>query len=216
MSSPLMPPRRSVAALIGTIFFYLLAFGVAGYAVVAYGFMPLGSLVHPDMKLNFIAHQAGIYTHVFASLVALTLSPFQFSDRLRRTRPQLHRLMGRIYLGLGVVVGGLSGLYMAVFAFGGWVGQLGFAGLALGWLFTGLRAFQAIRSGAVQEHRKWIIRNVALTWAAVSLRIYLPLSMVAGITFELAYPAIAWLCWVPNLCVAEIVFNRTHGKAIAV
>lgn len=153
MSSAVMPPRRRVSKLFGAICFYVLAFGVAGYAVFAYGVMPLGALVHPDMKLNFIAHQAGIYTHVFASLVALTLSPFQFSGRLRSKRPQLHRLMGRIYLGVGVVIGGLSGLYMAAFAFGGWVGQLGFACLALGWLFTGLRAFQAIRSGAVQAHR---------------------------------------------------------------
>lgn len=60
-----------------------------------------------------------------------------------------------------------------------------------------------------------MVRNVSLTLAAVSLRIYLPLSMLAGIPFELAYPAIAWLCWVPNLWVAEIVFNRPHGKAIA-
>ncbi|MCV2367718.1 DUF2306 domain-containing protein [Roseateles oligotrophus] len=199
----------------GTFCFYLLAFGVAGYAVFAYGLMPLGSLVHPAMKLNYQTHPLGIYTHVFASLVALMLSPFQFSSRLRRGRPRLHRVLGRIYLGLGVLVGGLTGLYMSVFAFGGWVGKLGFACLALAWLFTGLRAFQAIRSGAVQAHRRWIVRNVSLTLAAVSLRIYLPLSMVTGIPFELAYPAIAWLCWVPNLWVAEIVFNKPHGKAIA-
>lgn len=29
---------------------YLLTLGVAGYVVFAYGFMPLGSLVHPEMK----------------------------------------------------------------------------------------------------------------------------------------------------------------------
>lgn len=199
--------------LFGTIWFYLLAFGVAGYAVFAYGVMPLGSLVHPDMKLNFLAHKAGIYTHVFASLVALALSPFQFSGRLRRTRPWLHRMAGRMYLGIGVALGGLSGLYMSTFAFGGPIAKLGFACLAVCWLFTGLRAFQAIRRGAVQEHRRWVVRNVSLTLAAVTLRVYLPSSMIAGIPFELAYPVIAWLCWIPNLLVAEWAFAGPSNRA---
>jgi uncharacterized membrane protein len=199
--------------LFGTIWFYILALGVAAYAAFAYGFMPLGSLVHPDMKLNFLAHKAGIYTHVFASLVALSLSPFQFSSWLRSTRPRLHRFIGRTYLGVGVALGGLSGLYMSAFAFGGPVAKLGFACLAVCWLFTGLRAFQAIRRGAVQEHRKWVVRNVSLTLAAVTLRIYLPSSMIAGIPFELSYPAIAWLCWVPNLLVAELVFAGTYNNS---
>ena len=196
--------------LFGTILFYFLALGVAGYAVFAYGFMPLGDLVHPDMKLNFVIHPIGIYTHVFASLVALSLAPFQFSSRLRSARSRVHRIMGRAYLGVGVVVGGLSGLYMSIFAFGGVVAKLGFACLAVGWLYTGLRAYQAIRRGAVQEHRTWMIRNVSLTLAAVTLRIYLPSSMIAAIPFEVAYPVIAWLCWVPNLVVAELCFARVR------
>lgn len=196
--------------LFGSILFYFFALGVAGYAIFGYGFMPLGSLVHPDMKINFAIHPIGIYTHVFASLVALSLAPFQFSSRLRNARPRVHRVMGRAYLGIGVLVGGLSGLYMAAFAFGGPVAKLGFACLAIGWLYTGLRAYQAIRRGAVPEHRTWMVRNVALTLAAVTLRIYLPSSMIAGIAFEVAYPAIAWLCWVPNLIVAQLFFARTR------
>jgi hypothetical protein len=91
---------------------------------------------------------------------------------------------------------------MATFAFGGIVSKLGFASLAVLWLYTGLRAFLAIRRGEVSEHRRWMVRNFSLTLAAVTLRILLPLSGIAGIPFEVAYPAIAWLCWVPNLLVA--------------
>jgi uncharacterized membrane protein len=194
--------------LLGTISFYFLALGVAGYALFAYGFLPLGSLVHPDMKQNYLAHSIGIYTHIFAAMIALLLSPFQFSARLRQARPQIHRYLGRLYLGVGVLMGGLSGLYMAYFAYGGWVAKFGFASLALTWLYTGIRAYQAIRRGDVQQHKRWMIRNVALTFAAVSLRIYLPSSMIAAIPFELAYPAIAWLCWVPNLLMAEVIFIK--------
>src|SRR5690606_9843127 len=136
--------------------------------------------------------------HVFAAAVALTLGPFQFSTSLRARYPAFHRWSGRLYLGVGVLVGGLAGLYMAAHAFGGLPARLGFACLALGWLYTGLRGYRAIRARDVADHRRWMVRNFALTFAAVTLRLWLPASVAAGIAFELAYPVIAWLCWVPN------------------
>src|SRR5687767_9218185 len=96
--------------LLGIISLYFLALGVAAYAVLAYALMPLGDLVHPDMKLSFNAHKAGIYTHVFAAAVALALGPFQFSTGLRQKFVRIHRAIGRTYLGVGVLLGGLSGL----------------------------------------------------------------------------------------------------------
>lgn len=204
---------RASMKLFGIASVFLLALGVVAYAVFAYGFLPLGSLLHPDMKASFLAHRTGIYAHIFASAIALALGPFQFLGGLRRRFVRLHRWMGRVYLGIGVLVGGLAGLYMALFAFGGIISKLGFGLLAVLWLYTGLRAFLAIRRGETREHRRWMVRNFSLTLAAVTLRILLPVSGIAGIPFELAYPAIAWLCWVPNLLVAERFFNGVHGPA---
>jgi len=48
---------------------YFLSIGVVAYAAIGYAVMPLGSLVHPDMKADFVAHPLGIYLHVFASAV---------------------------------------------------------------------------------------------------------------------------------------------------
>jgi len=190
----------------GTMSF--LSLGVAGYAAFVYGFLPLGNLLHPEMKVTYDAHAAGIYTHVFAAMFALLLGPWQFSSRLRNSRPALHRWMGRFYLGVGVLIGGLAGLYMAFHAFGGLVAQSGFGVLAVLWLYTGLQAFRAIRAGDVAIHRRWMVRNFALSFAAVTLRLWLPGSVASGIAFEVAYPVIAWACWVPNLVVAELAFNR--------
>jgi uncharacterized membrane protein len=187
---------------------YFLSFGVAGYAAFVFGFLPLGSLVHPEMKINFMSHSFGIYTHVFASILALVLGPFQFSTTLRTKHINLHRWSGRFYLGVGVFAGGLAGLYMSQYAFGGVIAQSGFAVLALLWLYTGFRAYSEVRSRAIDEHRKWMVRNFSLTLAAVTLRIYLPASMAAGIEFSLAYSVIAWTCWLPNLVFAEWQFNR--------
>ena len=191
----------------------LLSVGVAGYAVVTYGLFPLGSLVHPEMRQVFETNRLGIYSHIFGSAVALALGPLQFSERLRRRRPALHVWSGRLYLTLGVLIGGVSGLYMATRAYGGIVSHLGFGILALLWLFTGYRAYAAVRAREIDVHRRWMIRNFALTLAAVTLRIYLPLSMAAGFDFDIAYPAISWLCWVPNLALAQWLVSERRALA---
>lgn len=120
----------------------------------------------------------------------------------------MHRWSGRLYLGIGVLIGGLAGLYMAFHAFGGLASRLGFGCLALGWLYTGFCAYRAIRARDIVSHRRWMVRNFSLAFAAVTLRLWLPTAMVSGIPFENAYPVIAWLCWVPNLVVAEMLFNQ--------
>jgi len=60
-----------------------------------------------------------------------------------------------------------------------------------------------------------MVRNFALTFAAVTLRLWLPASIASGVAFEVAYPVVAWLCWVPNLVLAEWLFNRKAGPAAA-
>lgn len=192
----------------------LLSLGVAGYAVAVYGLLPLGAGIHPDMRASFEAHRVGIYAHIFGSVFALVLGPFQFSARLRSSRPALHRWSGRLYLAVGVLIGGTAGLFMAFHAFGGPAARIGFGALALAWLYTGLRAYQAIRARDVVSHRRWMVRNFALTFAAVTLRLWLPASVASGVAFELAYPVIAWLCWVPNLVLAELLFNRLRTPSL--
>jgi uncharacterized membrane protein len=177
----------------------ILSLGVAIYAMVAYGFLPLGSLVHPQMKQAFEGHAVGIYIHIFTSAVALALGPWQFSAGLRQRHPRWHRWSGRTYLIAGVLPGGISGLYVAQFAFGAWVSETGFSLLAISWLASAGLAYKAIRRGDLASHQRWMLRNFALTFAAVTLRIYLGSFAAFGVPFEVFYPWLAWICWVPNL-----------------
>jgi hypothetical protein len=53
-----------------------------------------------------------------------------------------------------------------------------------------------------------MVRNVAVTLAAVTLRLWLPVLLGMHVPFDTAYPIVAWLCWVPNLLVAETIIRR--------
>lgn len=158
---------------------------------------------NPFLGEKFARHLPLLLTHVAGSVVALLLGPWQFWGTLRKRYPAVHRFLGRVYL-LGVLFGGLSGFGMALIAFGGLPSQIGFGGLAVAWLASGVPAYRTIRQGKVREHREWMIRNYALTLGAVTLRLWLPLLLSQDIPFPVAYPIIAWLSWVPNLVVAEM------------
>ena len=81
--------------------------------------------------------------------------------------------------------------------------HFGFGMLAVVWLAATATAYAHIRARRIAAHRAWMLRSYALTLAAVTLRIYLPASQMLGVSYDAAYPAIAWLCWVPNLIVVE-------------
>jgi uncharacterized membrane protein len=149
------------------------------------------------------------YQHIFLGGIALLTGWSQFSTRFRNRNLSTHRLLGKIYV-VACILSGCAGLYLAFYATGGWVASLGFGGLAVLWLLTTSSAFLSIRKKAIDKHQQWMIRSYALTFAAVTLRIYLPLSQIAQIEFLDAYRVIAWLCWVPNLLVAEWIIGKLN------
>jgi hypothetical protein len=144
-----------------------------------------------------------LYAHIVFAPAALLLVPFQLRQGLRKTRPWLHRLLGRLY-GLSILISGVSGLWLAVTVDSGLIAATGFFFLAIAWLATtGIGIVLAMRHDYA-GHRRWIIRSVAVTLSAVTLRLYFIPAEVLEIGGTSAYQAIAWLCWVPNLFVAEL------------
>lgn len=189
----------------------LLCIAVAVYAIGTYAFLPVGAAVHPEIRPAFLERPAVVLTHVFAAALALLSGPMQFSSWLRRTLPSLHRWLGRLYC-CCVLAGGISGLVLAVHAYSGLTARMGFGALAIVWLYTGLRAFSSILAGDIAAHRDWMTRNFALTSAAVTLRLYMAVLLASGLSLDMAYPVIAWLCWVPNLLAAQWYLARRRGR----
>ena len=63
--------------------------------------------------------------------------------------------------------------------------------------------------------RAWMTRSYALTFAAVTLRLYLPVAIIAHWDFDASYRAISFLCWVPNLIVAEAWLRLRTSRPLA-
>jgi uncharacterized membrane protein len=156
-----------------------------------------------------------VTAHLGGGLVALAVGAWQMNARLRSRFIEYHRWMGRTYV-VAVLIGGLGALRMAPESQQGWVTHLGFGLLALLWLFSTARAYIAIRSHAEARHRDWMIRSYSLTLAAVTLRIYLPVSLALGVPLGNAYRVISWLCWVPNIILAEWLVRRTQAPIPAI
>lgn len=158
---------------------------------------------NPEFRDRLFSLPGYAYVHFIGSGFALLVGGFQFSAGLRRRYLGLHRWLGRSYL-LACLAGGVGGLGLATISYGGPPTHTGFGLLAVLWLYAGACAYQAIRGGDVAAHRRWMVRSFALTFAAVTLRVELGLlSGVLGWSFHDAYLTVAWLCWVPNLVVAE-------------
>jgi uncharacterized membrane protein len=188
------------------------AVAISGYAIAL---VVIGEPMYaPQLVASFKARPWGINPHAFFGALALFLGAIQFL-RLTRRRPLLHRVLGRIYVVSAIVTGG-AGLYMAPYSYGGWITHTGFAALAVALLTTTLAGLAAIRRGEQDAHRAWMTRSYALIFAAVALRIELPLLVGFFRGFDPAYKIVAWLCWVPNLSVAEIMLRRLHARSASV
>ena len=167
-------------------------------------------ITRPDDP-HFSRYLFPLRLHIAGGIGALLAGPWQFSQWLRARALNLHRWLGRFYL-LEVALGSSAGFAMALVSEEGLPTHFGFGLLAVLWFFAGLQAFLRIRSGNVAAHREWMIRNFALTLAAVTLRNWLPL-MLFGLhwPFRTAYITVSWLCWVPNLLVAEWLIRRSRA-----
>lgn len=191
----------------------ILAIGIALYGLVLYGLMDGSESGFVQQKKEMELSGSWLVwltIHAAAGSLALLTGWLQFVKRIRTKYLKMHRLLGIFYT-LTAVAAGITGLYLAIYASGGFAGKLGFGVLSIAWLTStiyGVIAIVVHRNPLL--HGQWMLRSYALSFAAVTLRIYLPLSMVMfGFeSYNVYYAVIAWICWVPNLLFAGWIIRR--------
>lgn len=161
-----------------------------------------------DLQISDGWWRLGFYSHIVSGGIALLVGWTQFIPSWRKQIPGLHRILGKLYV-LMVCLSGVAAVYISFFASTGWVAGLGFGCLGVAWLYFTLQAYRSIRQKDLQRHERLMIYSYSACFAAVTLRFWLPLLLVGfRLDFSLAYPIVAWLCWVPNLMVARMIVAR--------
>ncbi len=149
------------------------------------------------------------FIHVYASMWVLLAGFTQFSKRIQRNNPRLHRTMGYIYVTDVLLITGPAGMLMGFYANGGLPSRIAFVTLASLWMFCTAMALTRARQKKFKSHRNYMVRSYALTLSAVTLRAwkYSITNIAEHYHYELSpmdvYRVVAWLGWVGNLMVAE-------------
>ncbi|MEP0714190.1 DUF2306 domain-containing protein [Algoriphagus sp.] len=155
-----------------------------------------------DELLNANLWNAGFYTHIILGGIALLIGWTQFPKGFRERNRKLHKKIGMAYV-TAAFFSSLAGIYIGFYATGGIVSMLGFLSLGISWLFTTMMGWFTAKKHNFEAHEDWMIFSYAACFAAVTLRIWLPILIILHQgEFIPAYQIVAWLCWVPNMIVA--------------
>ena len=155
-----------------------------------------------------------LYIHILGSLLPILIGPFQFFYAFRKKFMKTHRLLGKIYVFSILALGVPTGYYMACFANGGIWAIIAFLILSTLWLITTYLAYQKVKNRDIRGHEAWMKRSYAITFAAVTLRLWTDiLPNDFGISHGLTIVLSAWLAWIPNLIIAEMLIRLPQIKA---
>ncbi|WP_165185064.1 DUF2306 domain-containing protein [Caulobacter soli] len=182
----------------------------AAVALFSYRYLPRIGPLAPDILANLFA-RPWLDVHVAGAATALLVGPVQFLPWVRRRFPVLHRVLGRIYV-IGCLSGGVGGLIMAFGSTKGPIATAGFASLAVCWITANLQGWRLAVARRFDDHRAWMLRSFAMTFAAVTLRIYIVALPMLGMDPLDAYRASAFLAWVPNLILVELYLRGAFGR----
>ncbi len=153
--------------------------------------------------------------HGVPGALALTLGVFQFSSRLRSRYLEVHRMLGRIYVGsvfiaapVAIPVAIILGPPMLVMA----------ATIqASGWLLCTALALYAVRHHNIQQHRQWMMRGYPFAVVFLAVRSILAIPAVARLgvvgVVSVVWSCIALAAFVPSVVIAwRATFPATTVK----
>ena len=167
----------------------------------------------------FAAHSIVARLHVIPGAVFLAFTPLQFSSRIRRRLPAIHRWSGRLLLALALVATLAAFFFGMLLPFGGWGETIPIT------LFGGIflvslgRAFVAIRRRDVRLHREWMIRAFAIALGISTVRIVgvaLDFALLsAALSSEAVFVMSVWIGWTITFATGEawIRYTRTRARS---
>lgn len=161
----------------------------------------------------FDHYKIAFFTHVYTSIFLMIFGAIQFSNYIQKKYVKLHRISGRFYVGILLLLSGPSGLIMSYYANGGLVAQISFLLLSSFWMLFTFLSFYFVLKRQLIKHQKFAIRSFALTLSAISLRLFKYLLVLFFEPYPMdAYRIAAWSGWMFNLLLAEIIIYYKFSR----
>ena len=203
------------ASLIRAKYFLFIAFGLASLFVLLTRDRTLLD-PHSFLRQRYAAIPWLMFAHGIPGALALGLGVLQFSDRLRRKYLQVHRVLGRLYVGSVAI----SAPVAIAISFARPIPTLTMASIiqSVGWVLTTATGLYCIRTRKIQQHREWMMRSYPFAMDFVFARAIMAIPAV-GAMGEVGLVSTVWSCiaaayFVPSLVINwRAVFGRGGERA---
>ncbi len=165
--------------------------------------------------LNNSLWKSAFYIHVFSAFISLFAGFTQFSSELLNQHKKFHRIFGHIYVWTILAINFPAGLVLAIYANGGTLGKAAFLTLDFLWFIFTFQALRFAIKGKFGSHRNFMIRSFALSFSAITLRSWkIILVQTTSIDLATIYIIDAWLGFLPNLIIAELIIRQASFTKI--
>lgn len=176
-----------------------------------YGILPEKIVARRDAVWN-----ASFYIHLPAGIVCLFAPVVLFARRYVKRALDLHRKIGALYVWVTLLLVFPTGMYLALYAKGGFITQVGFMiqGIILA-VFT-YQGYKASLKGNKCDHVQCMIRSYAVALVVLTFRIFHILFFLWKVPYQSNYAISQWLGLSVNMLLAEIiiVFMNSSTKSL--
>jgi len=153
--------------------------------------------------------------HGIPGALALLLGVFQFSSRLRHRYLQLHRVMGRIYVGC-VAISAPVAIAVSI-SLPTITLTMASVIQASGWLVTTATGLYCVRTGRIQQHREWMMRSYPFAMVFIVVRAIVAIPAIARMG-ELGLATVVWsviatACFLPSFVIAWLALAASRRTA---
>jgi hypothetical protein len=159
--------------------------------------------------------RVAFFTHVFSSIFLLIAGFTQFFSPINKRFSSVHRTIGKMYITIVLFISGPAGFIMSLYANGGLLSEIAFTILSVFWITTTTMAWKKIQQHDFIGHGNYMIRSYALTLSALTLRAWKYIMVMLFHPHPMdVYMIVAWLGWIPNLIIGEIIIKRNYAQRV--
>jgi uncharacterized membrane protein YozB (DUF420 family) len=158
----------------------------------------------------YAAHPVLAYLHIVPGVVYLLGACLQLSRRFRTRHYAVHRWMGRVVAGCGVLSGVFIFAFAVPYAYGGLSESIAAAVFGAWFLAALLMAIRAIRRRDVVQHRRWMIRAFSVSVGVGIIRAWVGILYGTGLTsLSIAFAIAFWLGLAIGVLAGELWLRST-------